>query len=78
MLLHLFGTVGLKAARLIQHLSHNKAVDQGSMLQLHLRLSLQLLLRQASTKGSGLLIEQLLIIAVVTPRVALQLALVVL
>ena len=78
MLLYLFGTVGLKAARLIQHLSHNKAVDQGSMLQLHLGLSLQLLLRQASTKGSGLLIEQLLIIAVVTLGVTIKLAFIVL
>ena len=78
MLLYLFGTVGLKAARLIQHLGHNKAVNQGSMLQLHLRLSLQLLLRQASTKGSGLLIEKLLIIAVVTLGVTIKLAFIVL
>ena len=78
MLLYLFGTVGLKAARLIQHLSHNKAVDECCVFKLQLRLSLQLLLRHASTKGSGLLIEQLLIIAVVPLGATLKLAFIVL
>ena len=78
MLLYLFGTVGLQAAGLIQHLRHDKAIDECCVFKLQLRLSLQLLLRIASAKGSRLLIKQLLVIAVVTPRVAIQLALVVL